>query len=70
MQTMRYATIAKRFEEALQAKTSWGRNEVLNLLKDVLLETADDEFQITTDVSNQPKPQSAKKVAYDTYVPF
>ena len=44
MQPTRYAEIASSFEKALQAKTSWGRKEALNLLKDVLLKNADEEL--------------------------
>ena len=61
---MSYTTIAKRFEEALQTKTSWGKNEVLNLLKDILLQTADDELQ--SPVVNLTKPLwSPPSLVYD-----
>ena len=66
---MSYTTIAKRFEEALQAKTSWGKNEVLSLLKDILLQTADDELQ--SPVVNLPDPLwSPPSLAYDDDIPF
>ena len=41
----RYSEIRKKLKEKLQEKTSWGRNELLTAIDEVLLEAADDEIQ-------------------------
>jgi hypothetical protein len=40
----RYSVIRERLHEALMAKTSWGRNELRELIDRVLLGVADDEL--------------------------
>lgn len=40
----RYSRIEELFHEALQSKTGWGRNEVEELLRRVLIRTSDEEM--------------------------
>ena len=41
----RFSSIRAELRIRLQVKTSWGRNELLNLLDEVLLEQADKELE-------------------------
>jgi len=41
----RYSRIKELFSEALQRKTGWGKNEVTELLNNILLQVADEEVE-------------------------
>lgn len=41
----RYSELRERIRQRLTAKTSWGRNELFNMIDEVLLATADDELE-------------------------
>jgi len=43
--TQRYTDIRQRLYYALREKTSWGRNELMAKIDQVLLEAADDEIE-------------------------
>ena len=37
--------IKKRFEEALQAKTSWGKNDVIKLYDDIVIQVLSEQIK-------------------------
>jgi hypothetical protein len=41
----RYSDIRQRLYDALREKTSWGRNELMAKIDQILLEAADDEIK-------------------------
>lgn len=41
----RYTRVKELFLKRLEAKTGWGRNEVAQLLDEVLLQVADEEIK-------------------------